>query len=175
MAKAGKNIAVASDTVPPKKSLFDRVAEYLDANDWRYGIKPESSYFSMECRIAEASVRVVLDVTEGERVNRILVLSVYPIFVPENRRIAVLKVMNALNFSLATGCFEMDSADGQIRYRTSVESDADISEAMMDRVLNGNLAGADRNFAELMGATFGAAGPEDSKEIASRPEGVTLQ
>ena len=175
MAKAGKNIALADDIVPLKKSLFDRVADYLDANDWRYRAVRESAYFSMDCRIAEASVRVVLNVTEGDQLNRILTLSVYPVFVPENRRVAVLKAMNEINFSLVFGCLEMDPADGQVRFRTSVEADTDITGCMMDRVLHGNLAGADRHFAALMGATFSVAEPEASNEIVSRPHGATLQ
>jgi len=175
MAKADKSTALANDNVPPKKGLFDRVAEYLDANDWRYRVERESAYFSMDCRIAEASVRVILNVTEGDQLNRILALSVYPIFVPETRRVAVLKAMNEINFALVFGCFEMDPADGQIRFRTSVESDSDITESLMDRVLHGNLAGADKHFATLMGATFGVAEPEGSNEVVSRPRGATLQ
>ena len=175
MAKADKNIALADDLVPPKKSLFDRVAEYLDLNEWRYSATRESAYFSMDCRIAEASVRVILNVTEGEQLNRILALSVYPIFVPEKRRVAVLKALNEINFALVFGCFEMDPADGQIRFRTSIESDSDITESLIERVLHGNLAAADRHFATLMGATFGVAEPEASNEVVSRPVGATLQ
>lgn len=175
MAKADKSIALANDSAPPAKSLFDRVAEYLDANDWRYRVERERSYFSMECRIAETTVRVVLNVTEGDQLNRILALSAYPIFVPENRRAAVLKAMNEINFALVSGCFEMDPADGQIRFRTSVESDTDIAQPMIDRVLNANLASADKHFAELMSATFGAAGPEGSNNVVTRPADATLQ
>ena len=175
MAKADKSIALAEDIVPLKKSLFDRVADYLDANDWRYRVVRESAYYSMDCRIAEASVRVVLDVTEGDQLSRILALSVYPIFVPENRRVAVLQAMNEINFALVFGCFEMDPADGQIRFRTSVEADTDITECMMERVLHGNLASADKHFAALMGTAFGVAEPEGSNEVVSRPAGATLQ
>ena len=83
--------------------------------------------------------------------------------------------MNEINFALVSGCFEMDPADGQIRFRTSVESDTDIAQPMIDRVLNANLASADKHFAELMGATFAAAEPEGSNNVVTRPADATLQ
>jgi len=171
--KSVKQDVVVAET--PKKSLFDRVAGFLDANDWHYNAESEKGYFSMGCRIKEASVRVIIDVFESEEWKRIMTFSIYPVFVPENRRSAVLEAMNRINHVLVYGNFEMDPADGEIRFRTSVESDCDIGESMMDRVLNGNLAGSDKHFAALMAVSFGGVAPEGVKEIASRPEGATLQ
>lgn len=175
MTKPGNTVALVDDIAPPEKSLFDRVAEYLDANDWRYTATREKGYFSMDCRIAEASVRLVLSVTEREGLNRIMAFAVYPIFVPDNRRAPVLKFMNELNYDLVFGNFEMDPEDGQIRFRTSAESDSDIRDFMIERVLNGNLTAANRYFAVLMGTVFGSAESEGAKELANRPEGATLQ
>jgi len=176
MAKTSKSTVQIEAAVPTaKKSLFDRVAGFLDANDWHYNAESEKGYFSMGCRIKEASVRVIIDVFESDEWRRVMTFSIYPVFVPENRRSAVLEAMNRINHVLVYGNFEMDPADGEIRFRTSVESDSDISESMMDRVLNGNLAGSDKHFAALMAVSFGGVAPEGVKEIASRPENATLQ
>jgi hypothetical protein len=175
MAKASKSTVQIEPVVAAKKSLFDRVAGFLDANDWRYSAESEKGYFSMGCRIKEASVRVIIDVFESEEWRRVMTFSIYPVFVPENRRSAVLEAMNRINHVLVYGNFEMDPTDGEIRFRTSVESDVDISESMMERVLNGNLGGSDKHFAALMAVAFGGSAPEDVKEIASRPENATLQ
>ena len=176
MAKPSKTATQIEPVVPvPKKSLFDRVAGFLDANDWHYKTESEKNYISMGCRIKEASVRVIIDVFESEEWRRVMTFSIYPIFVPENRRPAVLEAMNRINHVLVYGNFEMDPADGEIRFRTSVESDTDIPESMMERVLNGNLAGSDKHFGALMAVAFGGASPEGVKEIAGRPENTTLQ
>ena len=175
MAKASKNTDLTAGVVVPGKSLFDRVAEYLDVNDWRYKATRERGHFSMDCQIAEAVVRVVLNLSEDDNVQRILVLSAYPIFLAEHRRSAVLKIMNEINFTLVNGCFELDPADGQVRFRTSVEADTELTQTMMDRVLNGNLSSADRHFAALMATAFGVSEPGGSTEIVSRPAGTTLQ
>jgi hypothetical protein len=83
--------------------------------------------------------------------------------------------MNRINHSLVYGNFEMDMADGEIRFRTTVESDNDIQESMIERVLNGNLSLSDKHFWALMAVVFGSVEPEDVKELASRPEDATLQ
>jgi hypothetical protein len=175
MAKASKTTVQNEPVVPIKKSLFDRVAGYLDANDWHYNAESGKGYFSMGCRIKEASVRVIIDVFESDDWRRVMTFSIYPIFVSENRRPAVLEAINRMNHGLVYGNLEMDPADGEIRFRTSVESDVDIPESMMERVLNGNIAGADKHFSALMAVAFGGAAPDGVKEIVSRPDNTTLQ
>ena len=56
-----------------------------------------------------------------------------------------------------------------------MESDSDIQESMMERVLNGNLSLSDRHFGSLMAIAFSNVEPEGVKELASRPEDATLQ
>lgn len=175
MAKANKAAAKAGNDVVPKMKLFDRVAGYLDANDWRYSSESERGYFSMSCQIKEATVRVIIDVFDSEEWQRVMTFSIYPIFVPENRRASVLEALNRINHSLVYGNFEMDMADGEIRARTTVESEIDIQESMMERVLNGNLSLSDKHFGAVMAVAFGSVEPEGVKELASRPEDATLQ
>ena len=175
MAKTTKATAKSESVAVQKKSLFEHVASYLDANDWRYSSDAERHYYSMSCRIKEATIRVVIDVFETEEWRRIMTFSIYPIFVPENRRLSVLEALNRINHSLVYGNFEMDMADGEIRFRTTVESEADIQESMIERVLNGNLSLSDKHFGALMTVVFGSVEPDGVKELASRPENSTLQ
>ena len=63
MARQQKQAAhKVSITAAPMKSLFERVAAYLDANDWNYTTNEEKKYFSTNCRLKDASVRIILDV-----------------------------------------------------------------------------------------------------------------
>lgn len=81
-----REIVEEAAIVVPKKSLFERVAGYLDANDWRHDADAQKGYFSMGCRIKEASVRVIIDVYESDDWRRLLTFSTYPVMVPEHRR-----------------------------------------------------------------------------------------
>ena len=100
--------------VVPKKSLFERVAGYLDTNDWHYNADTEKGYFTMNCRIKEASVRVFIDVFESDDWRRLLTFATYPILVPQHRRSSVIEALTRINYTLVYGNFEMDLADGEL-------------------------------------------------------------
>ncbi len=170
-----REIVEEAAIVVPKKSLFERVAGYLDANDWRHDADTEKGYFSMGCRIKEASVRVIIDVYESDDWRRLLTFSTYPVMVPEHRRSAVVEALTRINYQLIYGNFEMDLADGEIRFRTVVEAEKELDDAMIDRVLNANLSSADRYFAALMTITYGNASPATVIDLASLPAKENLQ
>ena len=170
-----REIVEEAAIVVPKKSLFERVAGYLDANDWRHDADTEKGYFSMGCRIKESSVRVIIDVYESDDWRRLLTFSTYPVMVPEHRRSAVVEALTRINYQLIYGNFEMDLADGEIRFRTVVEAEKELDDAMIDRVLNANLSSADRYFAALMTITYGNASPATVIDLASLPAKENLQ
>jgi hypothetical protein len=176
MAKQTKRVIVEEAAiVVPKKSLFERVAGYLDANDWRHDADTEKGYFSMGCRIKEASVRVIIDVFESDDWRRLLTFSTYPVMVPEHRRSAVVEALTRINYQLVYGNFEMDLADGEVRFRTVVEAEKDLDDSMIERVLNANLNAVDRYFAALMTITYGNASPDTVIDLASLPAKENLQ
>jgi hypothetical protein len=61
------DIPEAAALESPRKTLFERVAGYLDANDWHYHVVPKKSYFDMRVGIKHASARVILEADEMER------------------------------------------------------------------------------------------------------------
>lgn len=159
----------------PRKSLFDRVAGFLDANDWRYHVVEDKKYFDLCVSLKHASARVIMDVEETDSWQRLMTYTVYPVYVPENRRSAVLDSINRINFATVFGNLEMDVNDGEIRVRTVVEADHDLTEPMMERVLHGNMNLASRYFPALMAVAFGGADPATVLELATPREDKVLQ
>jgi hypothetical protein len=157
------------------KSLFDRVAGYLDANDWNYHADQEGGLIDMRVGTKHAAIRVLIDTDDLENWQRVLVFSVLPVFVPENRRPAMLDAINRINYSVVYGNVEMDVRDGEIRIRTVVESERDLAESMMERALHGNLNMANRYFAPLMAVAFGNAAPDTVLDLVTGQEEKTLQ
>lgn len=159
----------------PTKSLFDRVAGFLDANDWHYRAYEEKSYFDMNVGIRYASVRVIVDTDDLENWQRASTYSVFPVQTPENRRGAMLETINRINHSLSYGNLEMDMDDGEVRIRTVVEAQSDLAEELMERMLHSNLNMANRFFAPLMAVAFGNADPATVRDLVAGNEGKTLQ
>lgn len=171
--KAEKTDVVA--VAAPKKSLFDRVAGFLDANDWNYNADQERGYFDMRVGIRYASVRVIVDADERETWQRVTAYAIYPVVAPENRRPAMLDAINRINHSLAYGNLEMDGKDGEIRIRALGEAELEMPETMMERVLHGSLNLASRYFAPLMAVAFGDAAPDTVLDLVAGDDKQTLQ
>lgn len=159
----------------PRKSLFDRVAGFLDANDWNYHAEQEMGYFDMRVGIRYASIRVVIDADERESWQRVTAYAIYPVVAPENRRPAVLDAINRINYSLAFGNLEMDGKDGEMRFRAVGEAELEMPETMMERVLYGSLNLASRYFAPLMAVAFGDAAPDTVLDLVAGDDKQRLQ
>ena len=176
MARQQKQIA---DEVPVSsavtKSLFDRVAGFLDANDWNYQAFEDKGYFSMGCRIQGTSIRVIIDVTESEDWKRVLALATYPIFVPEHRRSAVAESLTRINYRTAFGNLEMDLEDGEVRVRTAFEVTGEFADSMIENALNSSIRTADHYFAPIKAIVFGNVAPDKALEMAEKPADATLQ
>ena len=168
---AGESIAAAA----PPKSLFERVAGYLDANDWNYTADEEKGYFSASCRLKDGSVRIILDVAEAEDWRRVLVYSTFPVYVPQQRRAAAVEGIARINYTMIYGNLEIDLADGEVRVRTVVEAVEPLGDAMIERALGANLDIAGRYYAALLAVAFGGASPESVLELAAPREAATVQ
>ena len=113
MARQQKTAIVEDKaSAAPAKPLFERVANFLDANEWNYTPVEDKNYFVTNCRIKDTGVRVVIDVYETEGWQRVLVYAIYPVYAPEKRRAAALESIARINYSMAVGTFEMDCKDG---------------------------------------------------------------
>ena len=140
----------------PARGLFDRVAGVLAANDWAFSAQPEQGVFDLHARIQNASVRLFIDVFEAVDWQCVLVYSIFPVYMPEQRRHEALEAINGVNYRLRYGNLEMDLSDGEVRVRTVVEDSEALKEAMIERAIYANLAIGNDHFAALMAVAFGA-------------------
>lgn len=176
MAKQHKSMALeVCVPVASHKSLFERVAAFLDDNDWNHCAFEEKSYFSTGGCLRDSMVQMAIVVAEDENWDRVLVYSTYPTYVPEHRRTAMLQAINRINYSLAFGSLELDMKDGELRVRTVMEGVGDLDDARINRVIAANLRTTDRFQAALLAVAFGNASPDAILELAERGEEAKLQ
>jgi hypothetical protein len=153
-----------------RKSLFERVAGFLDANDWNYASNQDKNFFETRARVKDASVRIVLDVYEAEDWQRVLTYTTLPVYIPENRRGAVAESLNRINFGMTFGGIEMDCQDGEVRIKTVVESDGELGERLLERALHVNLNTTNLCLAPILAVAFGNAAPETVRDLMARQE-----
>jgi hypothetical protein len=155
-------------------TLFERVGDFLAEKGWTISTYPEHDCITFHLRLKDGSVRVMLEITEGNGWSRLLMHTCLPTYVPLLRRPAVAEAIGRINYVNYFGNLEMDMADGEVRVRTVLESDGFLGEPMMDRVLRKGLDLADQYQAPLLAIAFGNAAPADVLESA-KPPMATLQ
>jgi len=157
------------------RTLLDRVCDYLNDKEWSFTRFEDRDCLVFNLRLRDGGVRVIVDIWEGAGWSRILVYAIYPTFVPEHRRPAVCEAIARINYANILGCFEMDMADGEVRARTTLESDVLIGEEMIDRAIRKSLDLADQYQAALLSVAFGNASAKDVLEMGARDETDTVQ
>jgi hypothetical protein len=86
-----------------------------------------------------------------EDINRVLFYSRIGAIVPESKRLIVSELMTRINYDLFNGNFEMDFGSGELRYKTSINSEgSEINEQLIENLIDDNILIADDYFYTLM-------------------------
>lgn len=103
--------------------LHDIVQQYLDLVEWRDSIRiaddGEASSMGTQLVLHDQTCRLYVDT--DERRTMILVYLYAPFRVREAKRTEAVELINALHRRFPIGRLEMDPADGELRYRHSVD------------------------------------------------------
>ncbi len=146
--------------------LFSAVSDFLDTDGWQYDVRkhPEGARF----RFGFTGENAILDcwIVCYEETERLCVLAIYPLAVPENKRMAVAEYLTRANFGILVGNFELDMRDGEIRYKTSADvEDTPLHYKFVKNLLVANLGMADRYFPGLMKVLYAGMTPADAVAV----------
>jgi hypothetical protein len=70
--------------------------------------------------------------------DAILFYSICPLRVPEELRLEAAHFLTRANYGLASGNFELDFADGEIRFKTVLDVDSELNAAAVKRAVRAN-------------------------------------
>ena len=130
------------------EAIIDAVRDFLDADDWHYEFDAEHGVIragvTLRCKLKNARMFIRFRKTDYN------VLMVAPISADPNNIGEVLRYTAQANYGLASGNFEVDVTDGEIRYKSYVDCDGletlpkdiilgsiNVCWAMMERYGNG--------------------------------------
>jgi hypothetical protein len=99
--------------------LFDSITTYLEADGWTIQQVGDELMYSMTVEGENGSWPCIAQVFEED--DLFVFYSACPVVVPEEKRGELLEMLNDVNYNLVYGNFEMDSSDGHIRFRTSID------------------------------------------------------
>lgn len=104
-----------------------------------------------------------------ETQEQLVFYSICPVKVPEYRRMVVAEFLTRANCGMIIGNFELDFADGEIRYKTSIDVEGDrLSFPLIRQLVYANLKMMDAYLPGIMSVIYSSVLPVDA--IASIEE-----
>jgi len=146
--------------------ILQAVTDFLDQDGWSYEVQPGTE--GVRVRFAFTGSEAVLDcwIVCYEQTERVCIMSILPMVVPESKRTAVAEYVTRANFGILIGNFELDFRDGEVRYKTSADvEDTPLTRTFIKNLLVANLGTADRYFPGLMKVLYAGVDPADAVAI----------
>jgi hypothetical protein len=83
-----------------------------------------------------------------------------PVAAPANRRLAVAELLTRINRGIRLGCFELDFADGDVRYRVAIDVEGvEVTPALIRNLTGPALPTMDRFLPALFAVAFADVDP----------------
>jgi hypothetical protein len=144
-------------------NAFDLLSSYLDDDEW-FPRRIEGKYaYSMSYSGKNGDLRCYAIVRVD--LEEFLFYAVAPVKVPEEVRTAVAEYITRANYGLRIGNFELDYADGEVRYKSSIDFEGQTLTA--DLIRNSIYPAVhtmDRYLPGLLRVSFGGATPHEAIE-----------
>lgn len=137
-----------------------KIAQYLDKIGWRYRVGDDmiETGFSGQSGIYPLVIGL-------QRRNNTLLFMTQPLAkakdnISRSQLSELLEALLNMNYTLAIGCFERDSSDGEIRFRAGTPTeDGGLTFEQFRNWLMASCAAVDRYYPELQGYIYGKKGP----------------
>jgi hypothetical protein len=133
----------------------------FDEEGWSYEMEECTEGKGVEFRTSYQGKNIYLRCWGMVNSEALVFNSIYPNFVPADKKVAMAEVLNRLNDLLWFGTVQMKWTDGVIRFRTSIPIvDDQLSASLVKEVVFMNLRPADEIYPTLMKLIYGDTTPE---------------
>lgn len=115
-------------------TILELMAQYFRDQKWTYELAEDRPVLRLPLQRG-AETWICYAEAHEER-HRAVFYVVAPVTVPEPLRRAIAELITRANFGLAIGNFELDFADGELRYKTSIDVTGDrLSTALLHQLV----------------------------------------
>ena len=116
-----------------KRSILDRMVEFLTREEWKFEQLEGKPIIRMGFKGDNGTWMCFAQAKEDK--EQLLFYSIMESNVPEDKRHAMAEFVTRANYGLQIGNFEMDFSDGEIRYKTSIDVEGGELTVKMIRTL----------------------------------------
>ena len=152
--------------------MHDTVRRFFDEDDWHYDEILERKVLAVAYGGTNGSFTCLAQ--SRDDIDQFLFYCLLPTKVPPERRDEVARFLTRANYGMRVGNFEMDFADGEVRYKASVDVEDDrLSAALVRNVVYAAVMTMDRYQPGIMLVVYGNVEALDAIDRieGNKPEG----
>ena len=143
------------------RTMSDAVAAFFAEEDWPVAVGEEGV---LETAFEGTTTAWPCRVHVFDEDHRVVFISAFPALIEDDHRAAVAEFCNRANFGLAVGNFELDLEGGEVRFRTSLDTEGSEPDASLVRnIVVANVLTMDRYAAGIL-AVLNGTPPADAVE-----------
>lgn len=152
-----------------RTSIMATVRRALEEQSWRYAMVEGAPLLTFNVLGERATYPCWAAV--NEEADQFTAFVVLPHRVPEDKRVAMGELLTRINYGLAIGNLEMDFADGELRFRASVDVEGGrLSPRMVQTMFTAGLWTFDRFYDALMRVMYAGASAAEALEGVDEEE-----
>ena len=143
--------------------ILEIVGRFLEEDDWPYSLVEGRTVY--KTGFEGKNGQFTCYAQERIEQDQFVFYSIFPVRTPDNRLHEVAEFITRANYGMIIGNFELDYADGEIRYKTSVDiEDVDMVEPLVRHLIYANVLTMDKYFPGLMRVLYAGIDPADAIE-----------
>ena len=158
--------------IPPENANglhgFQVLSDFLEEDEWKPRRMENKYSFIMNYTGENGDYRcyTILRV----ELEEFLFYIVAPVRVPSEDRPAVAEYVNRANYGLRIGNFELDYADGEVRFKSSINFEGEtLTKGILRNAIYPAIHTLDRYLPGLLRVSFGGATPVEAIEEIESP------
>ena len=125
------------------KTISQVTKEFCREDNWNYLQLNDGITLQLSCQGQNGQINCYA--RSYDQQNQLIFYALYPLVIPEEKRINIAELITKINYGMIIGNFELDFNDGELRYKTSIDVDGDrLSTALVKRLVYNNVLTIDQ-------------------------------
>ncbi len=144
--------------------IYAALLQFFD--DWFFTQNDEETFLRLLYEGKQGEWNAYAQAREEQQ--QFIFYSIYPKAVPEFQRSAMAELLTRINYGLVLGNFELDYADGEVRYKTSIDVDqAELTADLIKPVVFANLGTMNGYWPALTALVENGVGPQEALALVT--------
>jgi hypothetical protein len=150
-----------TETATTSGQIFEEIINFFQQDDWPF-IQLEGQPVLQMAFQGENGKWTCYANTRVDQ-EQFVFYSICPVNVPEKKHQAIANFLTRANSGMIIGNFELNSANGEIRYKTSIDvKGSSLTSALIKQMVYANVNMMDSYLPGIMSVIYGNVSPEEA-------------